>query len=241
MPIRELEVSSQGLWQDSRMAECGFFGGLTKRSMGNLKDLQVRKRVFSEIPGLSGKIPRVLSQVHGTKIFEAEKGGEKILEGDGWVCRQEGIIPIVLVADCVPLFIWSRKNPVFGVFHAGWRGMAKSFAYIAATEIQRVFNVKAGELLASAGPHIGSCCCEVGPEIKEFFPSEDFIEDKKGLRLDLNLEAKNQLLRAGLSENSIYLSSECTVCSPGYFSNRQGDSERMAAFITLKEGPLCPK
>ncbi len=241
MPTREPEVLSQGLWQDSRMAECGFSGGLTKRSLGNLKDILVRNQFFGGNPDLRGKTPRVLSQVHGTKIFEAEKGGESVFEGDGWVCRQEGIIPVVLVADCVPLFIWSRKNPIFGVFHVGWRGMAKSFAYIASTEMQRVYNAKAEEFLASVGPHIGACCCEVGPEIKEFFPPEDFVVDKKKLCLDLNLEAKNQLLRSGMPENSIYLSSECTVCSPGYFSFRKGDSERMAAFITAKEGPSCRK
>ncbi len=240
MPLKNPDISTSGLWRDERMEKAGFLGGLTKRSLGNMRDAQNRKRFFESLQ-LKGQDLKVLSQVHGTKIFEAEKGGENIFEGDGWVCRQEGIIPIVLVADCVPLFIWSRKNPIFGVFHVGWRGMAKSFAYIASTEMQRVYNVKAEELLASVGPHIGACCCEVGPEIKEFFPPEDFVVDKQKLRLDLNLEAKNQLLRTGMPENSIYLSSECTVCSPGYFSFRKGDSERMAAFITAKEGPSCRK
>ena len=240
MPLKNPDISTSGLWRDERMEKAGFLGGLTKRSLGNMRDAQNRKRFFESLQ-LKGQDLKVLSQVHGTKIFEAEKGGESVFEGDGWVCRQEGIIPVVLVADCVPLFIWSRKNPIFGVFHVGWRGMAKSFAYIASTEMQRVYNVKAEEFLASVGPHIGACCCEVGPEIKEFFPPEDFVVDKQKLRLDLNLEAKNQLLRSGMPENSIYLSSECTVCSPGYFSFRKGDSERMAAFITAKEGPSCRK
>ncbi len=240
MPIKEPEVSSQYLWQDLRMADYGFLGGLTKRSLGNMKDAQVRKKFF-ESQKLKGKMPRALSQVHGTRIFHAEKGAEKVLEGDGWFANDGEMLPLILVADCVPLFIWSKKEPVFGVFHAGWRGMAKSFAYIASTEMQRLFNLNAKDLLASAGPHIGVCCCEVGPEIKEFFPKEDFIDDKKGLRLDLNIEAKNQLLRSGLSEDSIYLSLECTVCAPGYFSHRNGETERMAAFMTLKEGLSCRK
>ena len=221
------------------MADCGFFGGLTKRSLGNMKDVQIRTQGLLKIPELRGKAPRILSQVHGTKIFHAEKKAEKIPEGDGWIGRDQSVLPVVLVADCVPLFIWSKKSPVFGVFHAGWRGLAKSFAYIAATEMQKIFNARAQDLLASAGPHIGACCCKVGPEIKEFFPAEDFIEDKKGLRLDLNFETKNQLLRSGLSEDSIRLSSECTVCSPGYFSYRNGEAARMAAFMTAgaqKEG-----
>lgn len=220
------------------MADSGFFGGLTKRSLGNMKDPESRKE-WLKTPELKGKTPRVLSQVHGTKIFSADKEMEKIFEGDGWLCRDSSVLPIILVADCVPLFMWSKKKPVFGVFHIGWRGMAKSFAYIASTEMQKIFNLTAGDLLASVGPHIGACCCEVGPEIKEFFPAEDFIQDSKGLRLDLNLEAENQLLRSGLSKDSMVLSSECTVCSPGYFSYRNGEAERMAAFMAVKEGFSC--
>ncbi len=234
MQSKKYELLTHPLWQDERMERSGFLGGLTKRSIGNMKD-SGNRRGFFETSKSKGVDVRVLNQVHGTKIFKAsaQTGSSGVLEGDGWICDEPGITPCILVADCLPIFIWSGKGHAFGVFHAGWRGLAKSFAYIAAVEMQKAFGLSPKDLIASVGPHIGVCCCRVGPEIKEFFPSEDFISDKEGLRLDLNLEAKNQLLRVGLLENSISLSSECTVCSGDYFSYRNGEAERMAAFMSI--------
>jgi hypothetical protein len=237
MQSKESDVSIRDFWTDERMKRCGFSGGLTQRLDGDMKaDIANRKRLLG-YSKLSEGTALFLSQVHGTKIFRANSkiDGSLILEGDGWICDEPGVLPCILVADCLPVFIWSRSERAFGIFHAGWKGLAAGFARLAALEMTKAFGLNAKDLMASVGPHLGACCYQVGPEMKKFFPSEDFVSDKAGLRLDLNLEAKNQLLRGGLSNDSISLSSGCTVCSGDYFSYRNGEAERMAAFMAVSQ------
>ena len=236
MQSAEVNLKDRSFWRDARMEKSGFWGGLTNRFAGDIKNLDNR-RSFLKLPMLENKTGMFLSQVHGTKIFRAtlKKSNEVPagLEGDGWVCDEPGVIPCVLVADSLPVFIWDLNGKSFGVFHAGWKGLAAGFARIAASEMAKNFNLEARDLMASVGPHIGACCYRVGPEFQNFFSEASFQKKKDTLCLDMGFEAKSQLSQAGLQENNILISPDCTFCSGNYFSYRAGQAGRMAAFMTF--------
>ena len=212
-------------------------GGVTNRLAGDMKDVENRRN-FLEFSALKGSFLNFSSQVHGTKIFRA--ASEKlnspaaVMEGDGWICDEPGVVPCVLVADCLPVFIWDINGKSFGVFHAGWKGLAAGFARLAALEMKKNFGVSSQDLVASVGPHIGACCYQVGPEFQSLF-SKSFFQKEDRFYLDMGLEAKSQLSQAGLLEKNISISADCTLCSGNYFSHRAGQSGRMAAFMMISQ------
>jgi len=164
---------------------------------------------------LSGK------QVHEADVVRQEEpssksawllgaGGDPALV-DGWATSADGLVPLVFVADCLPVAL-SGPGGV-AMVHCGWRGLAAGIAERGAREIQAT--------AAAIGPGIGQCCFEVGEEVlAEFIHLGPDIAD--GHMLDLGLVCERLLREAGVSD--VERSSLCTSCARQlFFSHRRDD------------------
>jgi polyphenol oxidase len=164
----------------------------------------------------------VARQVHGAEIQHrgapprpnpfADPGPE-LPEADGQVTEAAGPVPLVLVADCLPVALAGPSG--VAMLHCGWRGLA---AGIVARGVQAT-----RASAAAVGPGIGPCCYEVGDEVRERFAGlGDGIA--AGRMLDLGEVARRLLERAGVE--AIEVSALCTSCEPELFYSHRRDGGR---------------
>src|SRR5271154_423036 len=100
--------------------------GYTERADGSMKDPAARKAALASVE--LGDLPAFyLRQVHGTQVVRADQPfpPQPAPEADGWITSVSGIVLCIFMADCVPLYVWEKSGRAAGVFHAGWRGLAK--------------------------------------------------------------------------------------------------------------------
>jgi YfiH family protein len=172
-------------------------------------------------------------QVHGATLQSRDtpaepngfaEPGAPLAEADGQTTAVPGLLPAVLVADCLPVAV-SGPDGV-AMLHCGWRGLA---AGIVAAGVAAVD----GEA-AAIGPGIGPCCYEVGDEVLESFAGlGEGIAD--GQMLDLPEVARRLLADAGVG--AIESAGLCTHCNPDlFFSHRRdaGRTGRQAGFAWIE-------
>ena len=146
-------------------------------------------------------------------------------------------------ADCVPIIFADVENIAVGVAHGGWKGTMKKIAAKTFLAMQENFGTRAEDCLVGIAPSIGSCCYEIGEEVrdacKKSFPNNpELIEERDG-KFFLNLWEANkiQLMEVGLPEENIDVAGECTCCKNSwYFSYRaaKGTTGRIAAVIGIR-------
>jgi YfiH family protein len=174
-------------------------------------------------------------QVHGSELQRRDAApesngfaqlGTALAEADGQVSAAPGLVPTVLVADCLPVALAGPGG--VAMLHCGWRGLA---AGIVAAGVE-----EAGARAAAIGPGIGRCCYEVGEEVLEHFGElGSGIAD--GPMLDLEEVARRLLARAGVE--AVESAGLCTRCHAElFFSHRRdaGVTGRQAGFVWIEEG-----
>ena len=169
-------------------------------------------------------------------------------DADGFVTDIPGVMPIVRVADCVPILFAGSKadgSPVIGAAHAGWRGTVNG---IAAVTVEKMLSLgcRRETVRVAIGTHIGYCCYEVGddfytsvseirsPEfaarhIKSTHVAGKYMADLTGMNLEI-------LSYAGISPEQVEVSPYCTACdSETFFSHRKSGGRRgtMGAGIVI--------
>jgi hypothetical protein len=113
-----------------------------------------------------------LRQVHSDIIHIIESPIPEPLAGDGLVTNCPGIALAIMTADCLPVMLVDRRNAAAGVFHAGWRGTLQRIVEKGLGLMRRQFGSMPQDIDAAIGPGIGSCCYEVGDELKTKFESQ---------------------------------------------------------------------
>lgn len=182
--------------------------------------------------GLPGD-PAWLSQVHGTDVLEAGRGGE----ADAVWTDVPGRVCAVLTADCLPVLFCADAGTCVAAAHAGWRGLAAGVleATVAALPAE-----PAG-LLAWLGPAIGPDAFEVGDEVRSAFVGRDagaaaaFRPAGAGRWLaDLYALARLRLAAAGVTRVSG--GGWCTFDDRDRFYSyrRDGITGRMASLVWLQ-------
>lgn len=179
--------------------------------------------------------PLLLKQVHGITIHRAARSAEG-LEGDGWIMGpgDDGLCVAVFVADCMPLYLWSDDGKYAGVFHAGWKGMALGMP-AKAVEALVERGAKAERLQAAFGPHISAEVYKVGKELESSFPASSFVRKNTEVYLDLDADARRQLIASGVPAANIGPAAPCTLSNPDAYHSfrRSKDGARMLAFLSL--------
>lgn len=177
-------------------------------------------------------------QVHGDKVFLAEKGGQ--VEGyDAFISNKKGLLLTATIADCVPVLIFDPINNAFAAIHAGWKGTVAKIVSKTLDAMQVAFGTDAKNCLAYIGTCIDACSFEVDQDVAQHFdPALKVWDDEKGKYfVDLKIANKTWLLEKGLSEKQIEISPYCTVVhNEHFFSHRaeKGTTGRMLAVIGLK-------
>jgi len=205
-------------------------------------DLTDVKRNRAVLGDYLPQAPKWLKQVHGTSSVWIEHATASP-ESDAALSRQQESVCVVMVADCLPIFLCDTAGTTVGVVHAGWRGLAGGIIE------QSVAEMRMGdmELMAWLGPAIGPHYFEVGEEVFEAFvshseqarqafipKSRDVGHEKKWLA-DIFTLARQRLNAMGI--NKVYGGDICTFSDPARFFSyrRDGETGRMAALIWLEK------
>jgi YfiH family protein len=154
----------------------------------------------------------VTKQVHGSEVHRAESG--QLRDGDALHTDRPQDTLAVLSADCV-LVLLAGPGGV-AVAHAGWRGLV-------AGVIENAIGV-VGATEAFAGPAIGPCCFEVGPEVIDAFEQRypGAVPDPR--HVDLWAAAEAAAKGAGVSR--VHTARICTSCHPSLFFSHRRDAGR---------------
>jgi polyphenol oxidase len=221
----------------------GAFAGVTTRRLGDMGSVRTFGRALRRagLPGnrwVSGK------QVHGRRVRRVVRPSAPgfFPATDGFLTRERGLALCVRSADCVPVFIADSSSPALGLVHAGWRGVRAGILTAAVRHMRRAFGSRGRSLTVSIGPHIRSCCYEVGPDVAARFRNRPGAVVRRrgpsGPRLFLSMERalRAEAARAGVSPARFFASPHCTAHDRRFFSYRRDrTSERMAAVFVLKD------
>src|SRR5437764_6195958 len=113
-----------------------------------------------------------INQVHGRDVVIRRAGDSArwpLPDADIVVSNDPAIAVAIQVADCVPILIADRVTGAVAAAHAGWRGLAAGVPGVTVEALVREFGSRPDDLIAAAGPSIGACCYEVGPEVRRRF------------------------------------------------------------------------
>lgn len=189
---------------------------------------------------LPGNVPpRWLRQIHGVDVVAAHSLAEgEVPVADAIWTDQPGMALAVMTADCLPIVLAGIHGDWVAIVHAGWRGLAAGVIEATLAAVPGGFE----ETRAWFGPAIGSCCFEVGAEVRTIFlerfgapvkrcfssadSSEKYLADLAGL-------AALRLHELGI--DAVSDSGRCTACeSQQFFSHRRdGVTGRMATVAMM--------
>ena len=166
----------------------GFFDKKGGKSTGIYKSLNCgvgssdsKKNVLNNLKivckkiNCSSKNLILLNQIHSNKFYFINKNykfKKKKLNGDALITNVKKIALGVIVADCVPVFIYDKNLKIISAIHAGWKSVYKEI-------IKKVvkFLIKKGSntknLVAVIGPSISEKSYEVQKDFKDKFLKKD--------------------------------------------------------------------
>jgi copper oxidase (laccase) domain-containing protein len=173
------------------------------------------------------------NQVHRTEV--ASHGtvprGWLIRDGvDGHVTSAVGLLLLVTVADCIPVYLIDPGRRLAGLLHAGWRGTAGGILARGVEVMVEGLGCSAAELAMHCGVGICGKCYEVGSEVVS---GCGVPADGAG---PWHLDLRERLVEQGraLGIRTISTSQWCSGHDrPRFFSHRAsgGSDGRMVAYL----------
>lgn len=192
---------------------------------GDLKDKAIRDN-FLISQRLTSVNLVLANQIHGSNITIVDQYdlGKFIDNCDGLITVDTSIALGVFTADCVPLLM--TNGVVKAAIHAGWKGIYLGIVENSINIFKNKFFVNAKDINVYIGPHIRSCCCEVGKEFENIFNL-----NLKNNKLDLSEVVINKLKMLGVT--NIFDVNQCTFCQSDYFFSyrRNKTHKRMLSLI----------
>jgi YfiH family protein len=153
-------------------------------------------------------------QVHGSTVVPVATAGDHG-DADGMTTSSVELPLAVFTADCLGMVLHGPSS--VAVVHAGWKGLDAGVVESAVGALGEVTT-------AAIGPHIRSCCFEVGPEVADRFPAHLARTTWGTTSVDLTAAA---IARLPVEPEVVDM---CTRCGPDAFSHRRdATTSRMAA------------
>ncbi len=191
------------------------------------------------------------TQIHSTIIrtvtpadIETDSYDRWEHECDGLITDIPGLALTIFSADCIPVLLYDPTKKVIAAVHAGWRGTAGDIAGKAARMMQEDYGSDPSHILAAIGPGISKCHFETHADVPNAMGEAlgnfvtPYITPLENGKFQVDLKGINAglLRRAGLSDEHIEVSTDCTACLPDkYWSHRitQGVRGSQAAILQL--------
>ena len=231
-------------------------GNIGLGSPRDKEDAWEMRKLWSEAIGVDPESIVTMGQVHETTILRAtaadvgrgsRDGTTHLGIGDGLITDDPGVTLLTLHADCQPILLVDPDRPAVAAVHAGWRGTVSNIAGEAVRAMADTFGSNPDRMLAYLGPAIGGCCNEIGPEVTAQWRAtarEAGVDPEPAItrpveREHLNVSEANRrlLLAAGLRDDHIDVSPECTKCDTDRWFSHRGhgpDAGREGAFIAIR-------
>ncbi len=172
-----------------------------------------------------------MDQIHGNDVEIVDFNSE-ILTCDAIITKKKNLALCVMVADCIPLLLYDKKEKVIAAIHAGRAGVFSKIAQKCIEKMQENFNSKPNNMIAYIGPHIKKCCYEVSGEVLEDAKTKypDFVFQN---HLDISGILHHQLESLHVNIKDV---SSCTSCDKRFYSyRRDGITGRQVGVIMLKD------
>ena len=213
--------------------------GMTMKKAGSMRfrwnETNPNRQAFlSSLAGEDKQIAAV-ELIHSQTVFAIDSADEVFeCQGDGIITTNKNIIPVITVADCMPIFIYEPHTEVFGILHSGWKGTG--IVRNAIELAQKKYGSKPENFCVVMGPHIHDCCYNVDEEraqyfrvnftpdcVKEILPSTPGYNPTNPYRYRLSLAKANlSILREmGINEGSLCVYNDCTCCDSKFGSFRR--------------------
>lgn len=197
------------------------------------------KEIFSEIyPNPSYQV-HSLQQVHGDSIEEIpldadKKSFNEMKDGDGLFCIQEKQILVVRTADCVPVYLYSKKQPLVCMIHSGWKGTTLGITEkMIQSLLDQGYSIE--ELVMELGPYIQRSNYEVREDVANLFlelgPDVCYPKVDGKYLLDVGLAIERRVKRAFGDKLFVSNQKNEVFQSPLYFSHRAKEEGRNLNFI----------
>jgi YfiH family protein len=208
-------------------------------------NVHANRRRLQEALGAKRFTLAPLQQIHSSLLRPFTKPPAQPCKGDASCTRNTGLLLAVQTADCVPILLVDPQKRAVAAIHAGWKGTLARITEKAVGRMHYEYGSKPSNLLAAIGPSVGPCCYEVAADFvskftAQFADAADYFDEPcsgeepnplqwlnmmppghqpapKGVHLDLRQANRRQLLAAGLSSRSIFVSDLCTACRTDLF------------------------
>ncbi len=205
--------------------------GITTKPLGSFNDEEEGFENQKEKLPIN---PIFSHQMHGDSVIKVAGYPDEPFEGDAFITQEKDIPIAVKVADCQGILIYDPRTNSIAAIHSGWRSSALDIISKTVEKMVEVFGSDPSDLLVGISPSLGPCCAQFSDPKSELPESvHPFIQDKN---VDLWSLSLQQLKDAGVPDNQIEMTKECTKCNPDrYFSHRNADTGRMAVFISLRK------
>ncbi len=128
-----------------------------------LSRVNLRRRFVESVGSLSSA-SACAEQVHGGVVAYVNKG-LTVSGVDGLITDKPNLFLTIIVADCLPIFLWDRHGRAIALLHAGWRGTTAQIAQNGVKQLVERFGIESKNINAILGPCICQRCYEVGPEV----------------------------------------------------------------------------
>jgi YfiH family protein len=228
---------------DAPPLRCAFttrHAGTSGRALNLRVDLGQRVEVLAnrqrllDALGLAHTTLFTVRQVHGNHVCVVDahvvQYGLHDVEGDALVTALPGVPLGVLVADCLPIMLYTSQPPVVAMVHAGRMGTYQRVVGKTLEVLQERFAATPSQVHAVMGPAIGACCYTldihaVGPFQERFADWQRFFLPRGAGRWAMDLIAANtaQLQAAGVLTRHIQAAHLCTVCHNQFFYSHRAE------------------
>jgi YfiH family protein len=172
------------------------------------------------------------TQVHGAGVTRIDRPG-RFDACDALLTNTRGIYVCISVADCVPVFLYDPTHEVIAGVHAGWRGTVEGIAAASLARMSLEFNTEPRDVVAFIGPSAGGCCYAVGPDVANLFDAKFCHVNNGSTTIDLKQANREQLLTAGVGEESIEVSPLCTITESHLLHSYRRDGPRSGRMLAV--------
>lgn len=182
-------------------------------------------------------------QTHSSNVVVIDEKTMNYLEGvDGFITKRDNVVIFTKYADCLPIYIYDKKNKAFGCVHSGWVGSFKKIGLKAIELMIENFDSKIEDIVVAFGIGISSENYEVSEDFylkfKENFDDkilEEVFEKKENKYYFDNQQFNYNLMKEiGINEKNIVTNELCTYRDDFHSYRREKEnSGRNGAYIFI--------